>query len=72
MSKSIFTSKTFVFNAIAAVVLIVPELAPVLPSVDPKILTTVVAVGNILLRLISSGGVHVVTPTPEPPPAPKP
>ncbi len=51
-SKSLFKSKTFWFNVTAAVV-------HFSGFIDPKYAVPVAAVGNIILRLLSSGEVTV-------------
>lgn len=53
-SKSLFASKTFWFNVVTAAV----ELTGVLP-VPPGVATSVVAVGNIALRLLTNKAVYV-------------
>jgi len=55
MSKSLFASKTFWFNIVTATV----ELTGVLP-VPQGAATAVVAVGNIVLRLLTNQPSHVL------------
>lgn len=59
MSKSIFRSKTFWFNFVAGAV----ELSGVLP-LPPGTTALIAAVGNILLRRLTSEPVHVVSSRP--------
>ena len=51
-SKSLFKSKTFWFNVVATVV-------HFSGFVDPKYAVPVAAIGNIILRLLSSGEVTI-------------
>jgi len=62
MSKSILWSRTFWFNAAAAVVEFVPQLIDAFPRLDRQILMSIVVLGNIVLRRMSTEQVHVVTP----------
>ncbi|MEK9722473.1 MAG: hypothetical protein VW405_03165 [Rhodospirillaceae bacterium] len=55
MSKSLFVSKTFWFNIVTAAV----ELTGVLP-VPQGAATAVVAVGNVVLRLLTNQPAHIV------------
>lgn len=53
-SKSIFASKMFWFNAVAILVAALNEIANLdLPIVREQWFITVLAVGNILLRLVT-------------------
>lgn len=54
--KSVFTSKTMWFNAVALAV----TFAAVLP---PKAAAIVIPVGNIILRAITSQPVSLIAPT---------
>lgn len=56
VSKSMFKSKTFWWNMVSGVV----ELSGIL-SLPPGTATVIAAVGNILLRRLTSTPVHVVT-----------
>lgn len=56
VSKSILSSKTFWFNLVTAAV----ELSGVLP-LPPGVAATTVAVGNIIIRLLTTQPVHVVS-----------
>lgn len=57
VSKSLFGSKTFWFNVITLTV----ELTQALP-VPPGAVATVVAVGNVLLRLVTNKAIGSVLP----------
>lgn len=58
MSKSLFASKTFWFNALSAVV----ELTQILP-LPVGTVAAIAAVANVGLRLISNQPVHIVAPS---------
>lgn len=58
--KSIWQSKTFWFNLITGVLAIVSEVSNVFPiSQHPKLYATVISVGNIILRLITTQPIGV-------------
>ena len=56
--KKWYQSKTVWFNVISAAVTIASELTNVFPaSKHPEIFTTVITVGNVLLRLLTTQGI---------------
>ena len=61
-TKSIFLSKTFWLNAVSAVIAVGGSLSGILPDQYDKYVLGAVSLANILLRLITSEGVHVAKP----------
>lgn len=61
-SKSIFTSKTFWANLLTAIVACAGEFSGVIPPTWAPYIAAGVGVANIVLRLITTGPVHVVAP----------
>lgn len=59
--KSLFTSKTFWLNAISAVVAVGGSMSGVLPEQYNKYVLGVVAVANVLLRIITTSPVTVIS-----------
>lgn len=59
MTKSIFLSKTFWANAIAATSAIVGLVDPTLLGLDPRWMLLISGIVNIALRLITTGGVSL-------------
>lgn len=61
-SKSLFTSKTFWVNLLAGFVGVAGEASGVIPAAYAPYIAAAVGIANIILRLVSNGPVHVVTP----------
>ena len=57
VSKSLFVSKTFWFNIVTAAV----ELSGVLP-LPPGTVGAIAAIGNVVLRLLTTQPAHVIPP----------
>ncbi len=53
-SKSIWLSKTFWFNAITGGLAILDQITPVLPASVQAALPTVILIGNIALRFLTT------------------
>jgi hypothetical protein len=61
-SKSLFASKTFWVNLLAGFIGVAGEASGLIPPKWAPYIAAAVGVANILLRLISTGPVHVTTP----------
>lgn len=54
-TKSIFASKTFWVNVLAVVAMFVPDF-----PVQPDTMVEIMGAGNILLRMLTDRGVHLI------------
>ncbi len=61
-SKSLFASKTFWINLLAGFVGVAGEASGLIPAAYAPYIAAAVGIANIILRLVSNGPVHVVTP----------
>lgn len=61
ISKSIFKTKTFWWNALSTGFEIFNVVSPVL-GIPPGTVTVITNVGNIVLRRVTKDPVHIVTP----------
>ena len=59
MAKSIWTSKTFWFNILTGGLALVDQLSPMLPENLRGAIPTIVMVGNILLRFVTTQPVSI-------------